>query len=88
MRLGKLLFRSFSTIKPPVSSFFSSKPSTAKAALLGLGLSLSAWYTSTKIYPSEMTTLTTDDNLLDGEVRELLVGPKPEDTILVINYQG
>ena len=35
-----------------------------------------------------MTILETEDNLQDGEVRELIVGPKPEDTILVVNYQG
>jgi nitrite reductase/ring-hydroxylating ferredoxin subunit len=35
-----------------------------------------------------LTVIETDDDLREGEVRELLVGPKPDDTILVINYQG
>lgn len=54
------------------------------STMLGYGL----WFASTKILTDELQVFELDDNLKDGEVREIQVGPKIEDTILVINYQG
>lgn len=68
--------------------FLGSRPLNAKVALTSLGVGLATWFSTTKYFSEEVTVLETDDDLKEGEVRELLVGPKPEDTILVINYQG
>ena len=70
------------------ASIFQSNPRPLKVGLATLGLSLSAWFATTRVFNEELQVLETEDNLTEGEVRELLVGPKPEDTILVINYQG
>lgn len=86
MKVSRLLLRSLSRINTP--GLFQNKPQALKVGLATLGLSLSAWFTTYKVFPEEMQVLETDDDLREGEVRELLVGPKPEDTILVINYQG
>lgn len=86
MKVSRLLLRSLTRINTP--ALLQNKPQALKVGLATLGLSLSAWFTTYKVFPEEMQVLETDDDLKEGEVRELLVGPKPEDTILVINYQG
>ena len=86
MKLGRMFFRSMSLLKP--ATFYKPSPQAVKVMGTGLGLGIASWFSTRSIFSDELTVLETDDNLVDGEVRELIVGPKPEDTILVINYQG
>lgn len=86
MKFGQLFLRSLSRVN--AMPFLGSRPITAKVTLTSLGVGLATWFSTTKYFSEEVTVLETDDDLKEGEVRELLVGPKPEDTILVINYQG
>jgi len=85
-QFSRLLARSFPRMTSP--TIFHNKTQLARVGLGVFGLSLSSWFTTTKIFNEEIQILETEDNLIEGEVREVLVGPKPEDTILVINYQG
>lgn len=86
MKFAQLFMRSMARVSLP--TLLTKKPITAKVALTTLGLGFATWLSTNKYFSEEMTLLETEDNLLEGEVRELLVGPKPEDTILVINHQG
>lgn len=86
MKFAQLFLRSLTRVN--TSSFFIKKQVTPKVALTTLGLGMATWLSTLKYFSEELMVLETEDNLKDGEVRELLVGPKPEDTILVINYQG
>jgi len=86
MKFAHRFFRTLTRINAP--SLFIKKQVTAKVALTTVGLGLATWLSTTKYFSEELTVLETEDNLKDGEIRELLVGPKPEDTILVINQQG
>jgi apoptosis-inducing factor 3 len=78
--------RSMGRVQP--QTLLRNNPRAFKVGLATLGLSLSAWMTTYKVFSDEFLIFETEDNLQEGEVRELQVGPKPEDTILVINYQG
>jgi nitrite reductase/ring-hydroxylating ferredoxin subunit len=86
MKFGQLFLRSLTRFN--TTTLFAKKQITSKVALTTVGLGFATWFSTNKYFAEELTVLETDDNLLEGEVRELLVGPKPEDTILVINYQG
>ena len=86
MKFAQLFLRSLTRIN--TSSFFVKKQPVSKVALTTLGLGMATWLSTVKYFSEQLIVLQTEDNLKDGEVRELLVGPKPEDTILVINYQG
>ena len=89
MNFGKLLLRSLPRLGQTLGNTAWIHPNKPlKVGLATFGLTLSAWFSTSKVFPEEMQVLETDDDLLEGEVRELLVGPKPEDTILVINYRG
>lgn len=85
MKFAQLFLRSLPRVA--TSAAFNGQRSF-KTAATGVTLGLAAWLSSSKVFPEELTVLETDDDLKEGEVRELLVGPKPEDTVLVINYQG
>jgi nitrite reductase/ring-hydroxylating ferredoxin subunit len=77
--LPKLPF-SFSIPKPhltPVTAFTSS-----------LGFAYGIWYSSQKIVSEEIGQFETTDDLNEGEMREIQVGPKPEDTVLLVKYMG
>lgn len=87
-RFAQTLFKSasisfFNTLKSKTSNMNGQKLLLA-SSLAGYGL----WFATTKVYNTDFITLETEDNLQEGEVRELKVGPKDEDTILVICYQG
>ena len=43
---------------------------------------------SQKILTEEVATYEIEDNLQEGDMKEIQVGPKPEDTVLVVKYQG
>lgn len=86
MKFAQQFFRTLTRInKLPLVT---KKQVSPRIALTTLGVGFATWLSTTKYFNEELTVLETEDNLKDGEVRELLVGPKPEDTILVINYQG
>lgn len=86
MKFAQRFFRTLTRVN--TAAYFPNKQATTKVGLTTLGLGLATWLSTTKYFSEELTVLETEDNLKDGEVRELLVGPKPEDTILVINHQG
>lgn len=65
------------------------RPQHNKFVLPALGIATYAmWLGTQKVFNEEMITVETEDNLQEGEVRELQVGPKLEDTVLVIKYEG
>lgn len=66
-KIGRLLLRTLPRIT--TSSLLQSKPQALKVGLSTLGLSFSAWFTTSKVFPEEMIVLETDDDLRDGEVR-------------------
>ena len=74
-QFSRLLIRSFPRMTNP--AIFHNKAHLARVGLGVFGLSLSSWFTTTKIFNEEIQILETEDNLTEGEVREVLVGPKP-----------
>lgn len=63
---------------------------SSKLALttVGFGFGYAFWNSQTKVMAEELMTFETPNDLKEGEVREIQVGPKVEDTILVIKYEG
>lgn len=61
-------------------------PTTLALGSLTTGSAL--YFATQKIMAEEVLKYEIDDNLLDGEMKEIQVGPKPEDTVLVTKYQG
>ena len=87
MKLAKNLFRSisllgFSKALPRVRA----TPYTLTAT--GLATTYAFWLSSQKILNDEQISIEIEDNIQEGEVKEVQVGQKPEDTVLVIRYQG
>ena len=70
-----MLFRSLCAIRPSLKL----QPAPAlKVAATALGLGFATWFSTNKyILDQEFVTLETHDDLKEGEVRQLLVGPKP-----------
>lgn len=66
-----------SMTRAKASYLFQKNPQPIRVGLATLGLSLSAWFATTRVFSEEIQILETEDNLIEGEVRELLVGPKP-----------
>lgn len=64
------------------------RPILQKTVLSTGLLTYGLWYSSSKIFNEELQVFETEDNLKDGEIREIQVGPEITDTILVINHQG
>ena len=86
MRIGKNLFR-FSTIQKQKIPFFPTNKASLKIVLLSsVSIGTSFWLSTRKIMSEETNTFEMDDNLGEGEMRELQVGPKLEDTVLVIKH--
>ena len=52
MKLGKLFLQSLTRVNR--SPLFTSRPQTLKVGLATLGLSLSAWFSSSKVFSEEM----------------------------------
>jgi hypothetical protein len=75
MKFAKVFFRSLTRVN--TASLLIKKQTTSKIALTSLGLGLATWLSTSKYFSDELTVLETEDNLKEGEVRELLVGPKP-----------
>jgi len=46
------------------------------------------WFGTQKIYSDEVEVFETTDDILEGEMKELQVGPKLEDTVLLIRHEG
>jgi hypothetical protein len=75
MKFARLFLRSLSLLNRPVFSV--NKQQIARNSLATFGAGLAAYYSLSKVFPDELIVVETEDNLKDGEVRELLVGPKP-----------
>lgn len=71
---------------PKILPRIKSKP--FKLVATGLATGGAYWLGSQKIFSDEQITVELEDNLQEGEVREVQVGPKVEDTVLVIRYEG
>lgn len=70
MNFGRLLLRSFPRLGQTLGSTAWINPNrTLKVGLATLGLTFSAWFSTSKVFPEEMQVLETDDDLLEGEVR-------------------
>ena len=74
-QFSRLLVRSFPRMTTP--AVFQNKAQVARVGLGVFGLSLTSWFSSTRIFSEDIQILETEDNLTEGEVREVLVGPKP-----------
>lgn len=79
-RLSTLLRPQFATLKTKIN------PTTLTVGTLATSYAM--YYGSQKILTEEVSTYEIDDNLQDGEMKEVQVGPKVEDTVLVMKYQG
>jgi nitrite reductase/ring-hydroxylating ferredoxin subunit len=87
-KFAQTLFRSASLTFFNQLKLKSSNLNGQKVLLASTLAAYGLWFATTKVYNTEFMTVETQDNLQEGEVRELKVGPKDEDTILVISYQG
>jgi nitrite reductase/ring-hydroxylating ferredoxin subunit len=64
-------------------------PMKAKLLLPALGIAAyGLWTGMSKVLSDEMITVETEDSMKEGEIRELQVGPKLEDTVMLIMYEG
>ena len=73
-QFSRLFLRSFPRLNSPL---LQAKPQMVKVGLATLGLTFSTWLTSSKYFSEELQIIETEDNLKEGEVREVQVGPKP-----------
>lgn len=73
-QFSRLFLRSFPRLNSPL---LQAKPQMVKVGLATLGLTFSTWLTSSKYFSEELQIVETEDNLKEGEVREVQVGPKP-----------
>lgn len=87
MKTLKLAFRFASLFKMGMPSL-KNKINPYTISVGGLTTTYALWFGSKKIFTEEVQTYEIDDNLQDGEFKEIQVGPKPEDTVLVMKYQG
>lgn len=75
MKLSRVLLRSFATTRP--TAFLKPKTNPVKLALAAFGVTVSTWFSTQKIFNEELQIIETPDDLAEGEIREVLVGPKP-----------
>ena len=87
MRFAKSVFR-LSTLISLRKTFPRIRLNTTTLAATGLSTGLAYWMCSEKIFAEEQITVEIEDNLQEGEMKEVQVGPKIEDTVLVMRYQG
>lgn len=88
MRFAGLTFRLSNHLLKKMPLFLAPKTNKIALTSAGLGLGYAFLMSTNKIFSEELITVETDNNLKEGEVREIQVGPKLEDTILVVKYEG
>lgn len=83
MKFLRTILKSVPLCKP--QSFIQKKP--LQTLSLTSGTLLTAyWFSQKKILNDNLLTIETDDNLGEGEMKEVQVGPKLEDTVLLIKH--
>jgi nitrite reductase/ring-hydroxylating ferredoxin subunit len=88
MRVARNLFR-FSTILKQKIPTIANNQKTFKFGLLGaMGFGTAYWLSTKKVFNDEVATFETPDDIPEGDMREIQVGPKEEDTIIVYKHHG
>lgn len=79
LRMAPLLTPAFKVLK--------SKTTASTLTAVSLATGYAYMFGTQKVFAEEVSTFEVEDNLQEGEMKEIQVGPKPEDTVLLVKHQ-
>eukprot|EP00178_Gracilaria_changii_P006133 TRINITY_DN20498_c0_g1_i1.p1 TRINITY_DN20498_c0_g1~~TRINITY_DN20498_c0_g1_i1.p1 ORF type:complete len:145 (-),score=0.39 TRINITY_DN20498_c0_g1_i1:585-1019(-) len=88
MKVAGLAMRLSSLVVKRLPYIQATKANKIALTTAGMGFGYAYLMSTNKIFAEELITVETANDLKEGEVREIQVGPELEDTILVVKYEG